>query len=284
MPRYGLGCTVKGFDDEVVRWIDAEVHRDLTGEEPAGNEYVLTGGERSMADVEVCTKQFVTAILFRHPVHRLASNLRFLLLHFKTFMDKQARAANRTTAFYRTYANANASFWQRIAPAMTNNYYIRDLLGENVWHDPVGSLTATHHLPAARLVLMQYDIVVPMEAPKEVASRVLEYGAGWPLSYKDQVHEMKISALSERYEFDPTPFMPSYEEMSYLHRQQALDMELYEFAVLIGQLDYLVYETAAAWSVVPWEGMPATIDSNDTAAASFQVSCGLLRGPGGAWA
>ncbi|GLC58315.1 hypothetical protein PLESTB_001345500 [Pleodorina starrii] len=161
---------------------------------------------------------------------------------------------------------------------------IRALLGEAVWHEPLGSLNATHHLPAARLVLMQYDIVVPTESPKALASRLLAYGADWPVSYTD-VHDQGMKELQEWFHFDVTPYMPSDDDMSYLNSKQALDMELYELAVFIGQLDYLVYETAAAWSVVPWEGMPASIDpaGHEDDAARYWLSCGLMRGPRGAW-
>ncbi|GLC61127.1 hypothetical protein PLESTB_001721000 [Pleodorina starrii] len=251
------------------------------------NEYTLLGGERSMADVEVCTKQFVTSILFRNPVRRLASNLRYLMVYYKHDLSAKALTANRTdgeAAFFRSYANANASFWERVAPGIINNYYIRALLGEAVWHEPLGSLNATHHLRAARLVLMQYDIVVPTESPKALASRLLAYGAGWPVSYTD-VHDQGMKELQEWFHFDVTPYMPSDDDMSYLNSKQALDMELYELAVLIGQLDYLVYETAAAWNVVPWEGMPATIDpaGHEDDAARYWLSCGLMRGPRAAW-
>jgi hypothetical protein len=61
----------------------------------------------------------------------------------------------------------------------------RDLLGETTWHAPLHSLNATHHLQAARLVLMQYDIVVPNELPKELTSHLIAFGAGWPASYTD---------------------------------------------------------------------------------------------------
>ncbi|GLC46746.1 hypothetical protein PLESTF_000432200 [Pleodorina starrii] len=94
-----------------------------------------------------------------------------------------------------------------------------------------------------------------------------------------------MKELQEWFHFDVTPYMPSDDDMSYLHSKQALDMELYELAVLIGQLDYLVYEPAAAWSVVPWEGMPASIDpaGHEDDAARYWLSCGLMRGPRGAW-
>ncbi len=49
----------------------------------------------------------------------------------------------------------------------------------------MGSLSPRTHLKAARLVLMQFDIVVPLEAPPPVTSRLMAFGAGWPVSYTD---------------------------------------------------------------------------------------------------
>ncbi|GIL78222.1 hypothetical protein Vretifemale_7626, partial [Volvox reticuliferus] len=284
-------CGVSSFEDKV-RWVDGAAHTKLTGGEPSrwalhgvfrsetapgcasraaqmrahrwtyySNEYTLTGGQQSMSDVEVCSKQFVTSILFRNPLNRVASHMRFLLLHYKRFMEAQVKEGTGAD-FFKTYANANASFWSSVAPAITDNYFARTLLGEATWHAPVGSLTVEDHLPAARLVLMQFDIVVPLEAQTAVTSRLLTFGAGWPVSYTD-VHDKNITALQEMFDFDPLPYMPSESEMSVLYNRQTVDMELYELAVLIGQLDYLVYITAAAAGVLPWEGMPANLDPTD---------------------
>ncbi|GIL57958.1 hypothetical protein Vafri_13164, partial [Volvox africanus] len=303
-------CGVSSFEDKV-RWVDGTAHTKLTGGEPSrwalhgvfrsetapgcasraaqmrahrwtyySNEYTLTGGQQSMSDVEVCSKHFVTSILFRNPLHRIVSHLRFLLLHYKRFMEAQMKEGTGAD-FFKTYANANASFWSNVAPAVTDNYFARTLLGEATWHLPVGTLSVKDHLPAARLVLMQFDIVVPLEAPPAVTSRLLAFGVGWPVSYTD-VHDKNISALQEMFDFDPSPYMPAENELSMLYSRQTVDMELYELAVLIGQLDYLVYSTAAAAGVVPWEGMPPSLDPNEEN-ASYKIACGLLRGPSGAW-
>jgi hypothetical protein len=54
-------------------------------------------------------------------------------------------------------------------------------------------------------------------------------------------------------------------------------------AVVIGQLDYLVYSTAAARGVVPWDFMPTAAEVQQDKRVGRVVSCGLLRGPGGSW-
>ncbi|GLI63307.1 hypothetical protein VaNZ11_006214 [Volvox africanus] len=303
-------CGVSSFEDKV-RWVDGAAHTKLTGGEPSrwalhgvfrsetapgcasraaqmrahrwtyySNEYTLTGGQQSMSDVEVCSKQFVTSILFRNPLQRIVSHLRFLLLHYKRFMEAQMKGGTGAD-FFKTYANANATFWSNVAPAVTDNYFARTLLGEATWHAPVGDVSVEKHLSAARLVLMQFDIVVPLEAPPAMTSWLLTFGVGWPVSYTD-VHDKNISALQEMFDFDPSPYMPAESELSKLYSRQTVDMELYELAVLIGQLDYLVFSTAAAAGVVPWEGMPVGLDF-DEENASYKIACGLLRGPSGAW-
>ncbi|KXZ46138.1 hypothetical protein GPECTOR_46g207 [Gonium pectorale] len=288
-------CAVQAFGDKV-RWIDGAAHKLLTGGQPTrwslhgvkrnatapgcegrgqlmrqrhwsyySNEYTLTGGGASFAGVEVCSRQFVTAILFRNPLKRLASHLRFILLHYRRFMEAQgAQGAD----YFKTYANASADFWQAVAPAIADNYYARTLLGEATWHERVGGLNATH-ADAARLVLLQYDMVVPLEADVGITSRLVAYGAGWPASYTD-VHDKNITALQGYFNFDPTPFMPPSADMDRLYKRQDIDVRLYELAgtawimrVLIGQLDFLVYDTAASAGVLPWKGMPTDWKPSD---------------------
>ncbi|KAG2428725.1 hypothetical protein HXX76_011429 [Chlamydomonas incerta] len=304
-------CGVKAFEDKV-RWVDGAAHKRLTGHEPTrwslhgtprnasspgcaaraammrangwtyySNEYTLTGGAAAMADVELCSRHFVTAILFRNPVARLASHLRFLLLHYSRFMKEQG--AEQGAAFYKTYANANASFWHAVAPAITDNYFARTLLGEAVWHARVGSLSAAVHLPAGRLVLLGTDLVLPLEADPGVSSVLLRWGAGWPASFTD-VHDKDIAALQAHFAFDPRPYLPAAPELQHLATDQAIDMALYRQAGLTGQLDYLVYSEAAAAGVVPWEGIPDRPPADDGPGAGDAVECGLLRGPAGRWA
>ncbi len=63
----------------------------------------------------------------------------------------------------RFFANRDAPHWRRLAPAAVDNYYIRLLLGEGTFYLPHGSTNATH-LAAAQLVLLQYDVVLLLEA------------------------------------------------------------------------------------------------------------------------
>ncbi|KAG2449641.1 hypothetical protein HYH02_005173 [Chlamydomonas schloesseri] len=305
-------CGVKAFEDKV-RWVDGAAHERITGHEPTrwslhgtlrnatspgcsaraammrangwtyySNEYTLTGGAAAMEDVELCSRHFVTAILFRDPVARLASHLRFLLLHYSRFMKEQGEAQG--AAFYKTYANANASFWHAVAPAVTDNYFARTLLGEAVWHAPVGSLSPARHLPAARLVLLGTDLVVPLEVAPAVSSLLLRWGAGWPASFTD-VHDKNIAELQAHFAFDPRPYLPGEPDMRRLSDDQLpVDGALYSLAGLIGQLDYLVYSEAAAAGVVPWEGIPDQPPPEDGPGAGDSVECGLLRGPAGRWA
>jgi hypothetical protein len=49
-----------------------------------------------------------------------------------------------------------------IAPAVSNNYYIRTLLGHSVFVLPVGAVTR-EHLELAKLKLHQFDILLMLE-------------------------------------------------------------------------------------------------------------------------
>ncbi|EFJ41887.1 hypothetical protein VOLCADRAFT_98124 [Volvox carteri f. nagariensis] len=276
-------CGVSSFDDKV-RWVDGAAHTRLTGAEPT--RWYLHGTYRSEG-APGCASRAAQMLAnrwtyYRNPLRRLASHLRFILLHYKRFMTAQVEeGVEKSADFFTTYAGANASFWSSVAPAISDNYFARTLLGEAAWHAPVGGITADTHLAPARLVLMQYDIVVPLESPTELTSRLLAFGAGWPVSYTD-VHDKNITALQEMFDFDPSPHMPSSDEMDILYGRQQIDMDLYGLAVLIGQLDYLVYSTAAAAGVVPWDGMPDNVNPEEDN-VNYRVACGLLRGPGGAW-
>jgi hypothetical protein len=49
-----------------------------------------------------------------------------VLLKDKNFIaDKAANRSEGEAAFFKTYANANASFWQRMTPGITDNYLTR---------------------------------------------------------------------------------------------------------------------------------------------------------------
>ncbi|PNH11642.1 hypothetical protein TSOC_001506 [Tetrabaena socialis] len=186
--------------------------------------------------------------------------------------------------FFKTYANANATFWHGVAPAITDNYYARTLLGEAAWHEPVGGINASH-LAAAQLVLTQFDIVVPLEAPAAVSSTLMSYGAGWPTTLQD-VHDKDITNLQEQFSIDPVPYLPSEENLQHLYADQAVDVRLYELAVLLGRLAYLVYSTAAAGGAAAWPGMPplhaSSPEQNPAERLSQrEVACALLRGPQG---
>ena len=72
------------------------------------------------------------------------------------------RGDYNTDLMQRFFGGRDAPYWRRLAPAAVDNYYIRLLLGEGTFYLPHGSVNATH-LAAARLILLQYDVVVLLE-------------------------------------------------------------------------------------------------------------------------
>ncbi len=51
---------------------------------------------------------------------------------------------------------------QALGPAVVDNYFIRSLLGEEVFHAPVGGITEDM-LKLAKQVLVQFDLLMVLE-------------------------------------------------------------------------------------------------------------------------
>lgn len=98
-------------------------------------------------------------------------------LHAHALHTRQGPALDRRQVYWNEFTSVevlksffegrDAAYWRSLAPAAVDNYYCRLLLGEAAFHEPVGALGATH-LAAARLMLLQYDLVLVLEAQVQV--------------------------------------------------------------------------------------------------------------------
>jgi hypothetical protein len=251
-------CLIREFDD-VPRWVNNSLHVSLA---PRGlrtpwfanygakarnsvschirkrfmmrrrfnilaNEFTVYGAQRFARNAHVCPGH-LNVLQLRHPQMRLRSHLMWVWALYDHHFHEQA------AAFFPTHGSAH---WNALIPAVTDNYYIRSLLGEAVYFLPPGSLDQSH-LDAARLATTQFDVLLLLEQP--AMNEVLyEMAIGWGLGFgavhartSSQVHEVGRQGL------------PEGEDWQALLARNELDLELYRFGSLLALLDAIVFDVA----------------------------------------
>mmetsp|Transcript_27950 Transcript_27950/g.76833 ORF Transcript_27950/g.76833 Transcript_27950/m.76833 type:complete len:561 (-) Transcript_27950:244-1926(-) len=125
--------------------------------------------------------------------------------------------------------------------AVANNYYIRSLLGHEVFTLPFGSITR-QHLEEAKSVLERFDIVLTLDGEASPLADKVNLTLGWhdcseaPTANKwSQGHVSDIESTSGW----------SREQWSQMRAYNALDFELYEHAGMLERLDLRVFEHSA---------------------------------------
>ncbi|EFJ51529.1 hypothetical protein VOLCADRAFT_103443 [Volvox carteri f. nagariensis] len=287
-------CQIKKFDDKV-RWLNMTFHmlqvpvyrvpqyvlkrRRLVatrGYNYYSNEYTVHGGHKGMDNAHMCS-DFFNAIVLRDPLKRLVSHMKFVM-----WTMSGDRGYNDTLLFNRMYANRTSEFWQAapcfhlctiplvapalpqsLGPAIVDNYFVRSLLGEAAFHVPVGAVTPDM-LRLAKHVLAQFDMVVVLEQASIVKNLITTYGVGWKYTL-DDVHD-KDSQIREA-EFNTTAYIP--EDLDKLLKAQTVDLDLYDFAKALAQLDPVVYSVVRKANVQP---LPLEVG-----ALQDDSPCGLLR-------
>lgn len=111
----------------------------------------------------------------------------------------------------------------------------------------MGSLTPTH-LVLARLVLLQYDVVMVLEAP-DTNTLHFKYGLGWGLTLK-HVASRNNSKASRIIDHHASELLPKDPET--LLEANGLDVQLYHYGVLLQQLDGFMYDVADALGMKPY--------------------------------
>lgn len=213
------------------------------------NEYTLHHGyDKDSADQPLC-EEFLNVFLFRDPVDRLDSHLRWIVKLYRQFYRES----------YTRYFNTSSShFWELLAPAVMNNYNIRSLLGEYVYHLPWNS-TNTDHLRRAFMVLLQYDVLLSLEEEtlNELSTAV---GLGWqvPLGSK----HARVGVDPEKQQLQGLPNDAVFKE---LEEHNRLDSQLYQMHVALHALDAFVFQTHPS------------LKSKPEAGSDGQQVCGYLQ-------
>ncbi|GIL90517.1 hypothetical protein Vretifemale_18158 [Volvox reticuliferus] len=285
-------CQIKQFDDNV-RWLNGSFHRGLTGRytrwgtwgrairrhtnfttctqrhefaalmgyQYFSNEYTLHEGFDDPENVGICP-QFFNVIIIRNPRKRLLSHLKFVIFQMKWDYEDDK-------LFNRTYWGTDSRFWDKFGPVLVDNYMLRGMLGEKVYHAPIGSLGAPE-VARACAILQQYDLVIDLEEGHDVVDQVMELGVGWPHTLRE-IHDKDSAKAGAWLNLNYGDYLPR--DLDYLYDRQKLDMELYIFGRVLVRLDALLLSVVKSLGAkpLPW------LDFDRLHGNPHATLCGLLR-------
>lgn len=187
------------------------------------NEFVMHNGISGYEAVEPC-EGLVYIMVFRDPEDRLVSHMHNVMREYQIVFGQ---------AFFRYFNPHSRRDWEKLAPAPVNNYYVRSLLGEQTYSQDLGSLNQVH-LDAARLVVLQLDMVITLEDP-DLNNLIFKYGLGWEHTF-EHVHARE--STQKRHASSQLR-----DELAELIQRNALDLELYQYAFAVQLLDTICYES-----------------------------------------
>ncbi|GIL54624.1 hypothetical protein Vafri_10360 [Volvox africanus] len=213
------------------------VHGGLEGRSSDGDDGRTNGGDggasaASWHSTHLCP-QFLNVVMLRQPLERLLSHIKWIIKVYR------AEYGRRSEAFFRA---RDAEYWRAFAPAAVDNYYIRLLLGEGVFYLPSGTVNTTH-LKAAKLVLLQYDVVLLLEAD-DIDELWLRMALGWRVGLSSAHARVSSSSrtTNELVPFDVDDLMATNTE----------DVQLYDFGTVLHQLDGFMYAVMSAAGIQPY--------------------------------
>lgn len=90
-------------------------------------------------------REFNNVMVFREPRERVES-------HMQNVIKEYQRHYNGT--FLQHFNPANATQWRQLAVPVVDNYYVRSMLGNDVYNRPLGSI-GRDHLEVAKMVALQ---------------------------------------------------------------------------------------------------------------------------------
>mmetsp|Transcript_59373 Transcript_59373/g.141546 ORF Transcript_59373/g.141546 Transcript_59373/m.141546 type:complete len:430 (-) Transcript_59373:50-1339(-) len=120
------------------------------------HKYTLEGNENWLIGEGICP-QFWNVIVVRDPIDRLISHMQELskLPEHAT----SAEVVSGPTVWDPASPKLTPEFIFKNAPIISNNYYIRSLLGAETYKLPFGAINATH-LEKAKRILDKFDLVL----------------------------------------------------------------------------------------------------------------------------
>ncbi|KAG2432491.1 hypothetical protein HXX76_008836 [Chlamydomonas incerta] len=240
------------------------------------NEYTLHGGLEDMKQTHVCP-QLVNVVTLRDPLKRLESHLHYMLPFIRRTVRRTGGGGadeSGEARFQRVFCSGDSGVWERVAPPVADNYNVRSFLGERGFHTPLGGI-GEEHVAVARDNLLQFDLVLDLDAGEDASSLIMSQGLGWGKTLSE-VHARTGDHVSSKHGFDQAVDCPREGLAALLQRQQP-DVQLYSTGRTISLLDRLVLALAAAAGSQPYVTAAAVAAALDQAAAGG--GGGGLRGP-----
>jgi len=101
---------------------------------------------------EIPCTQFSHSIQFRQPMERLLS-------HYRHFFNTKVLLTKKL----RVRAPCSVAEMAKLMPSVSNNYYIRSILGKSVWKLGLGLVNRTHLHQAKQSLIRHFDAVLVLE-------------------------------------------------------------------------------------------------------------------------
>jgi len=175
------------------------------------NENWLLGGRDMPQRVALCN-HFLNVVLFRDPIARIISHINYM-------QAVKSKMPSDVLSFV------------ELAPIITNNYYVRVLLGENTYRRPMMNITEAD-LSMALHILDTFDIIMVLETLDLQGPIIIRRGFGWE---KNKVLSMNSRRNPRQ---GPSTDHLSDVEKQILRERNELDYRLYRHAAEKAELDY----------------------------------------------
>ncbi|GIL48514.1 hypothetical protein Vafri_5021 [Volvox africanus] len=233
------------------------------------NEFTLHGGS-SERNTHVCPQMF-NVVTLRDPASRLASHLHYMLARVKKrLMGKKGLDEGK---FFDIFCAGDVNVWERMAPTVIDNYNVRSFIGESGFHMPVGDI-GREDVEVARRLLLQFDLVLDLDAGSEAVDLAIQQGLGWNLSMFELHVRSSSSALSKlNYSKEDCP---NHELLQTLRTRQNPDRVLYSTGRTLALLDGVFLGMARALGLRPGE-LAAKEAPAGVSAPGDEPGCGLMR-------
>ncbi|KAG2432496.1 hypothetical protein HXX76_008841 [Chlamydomonas incerta] len=247
------------------------------GHNYVSNEYTLHGGLEDMKQTHVCP-QLVNVVTLRNPLKRLESHLHYMLPFMSRSVKRQTKDG---AAFARAFCSGRPGVWEAVAPAVADNYNVRSFIGEAAFHSPVGAI-GQPHLDLAKSLLVQFDLVLDLDAGEDASSLIMSQGLGWGKTLSE-VRARTSKRVTSKLGFSEAD-CPRDGLAELLPRQQP-DLQLYRLGRVLSFLDSLFLDLAreagqtpqgAAAAAAGGEGGGGGSEERGSPLARF-TRCGTLR-------
>ncbi|PNG99943.1 hypothetical protein TSOC_014262, partial [Tetrabaena socialis] len=155
----------------------------------------------------------------------MASNVKFIMLNAKKKRHRMHGKEEGAALFAAAFCNSSRSFWEALAPPITDNYVVRSFLGEAGFHSPLGSI-GPEAVGVGRGLLLQFDMVLDLDAGAAATDRAMYQGMRWPATLA-QAHRLDSHAIAQRLTLNFSECFVNAADWDSLLLRQEPDVQLY---------------------------------------------------------